>query len=308
MTDALPPLGALRAFEASARHLSMTRAAEELRVTPGAVSLQIKELEATLGVPLFVRRTRSLALTPQGSAYFTAIRPAFRIIREATAEILAAARTPVLTISCTPTFAAQWLVPRLAQFEALAPGVDVRISATNRIADFVRDGVDMAVRHGPGRYEGLVSERLLDDDLIPVCSPALLERAGGLATPPDLARVTLLHDVGRHDWRLWLKAAGATGADAARGPVFTDSNGAIEAAKAGHGIALVRQPFVERELAEGSLIAPFPHRLASNLAYFLVYPQTALDRPLAATFRTWLLTEAGRLASPQAKTAKQGVA
>ncbi|MCH8685976.1 transcriptional regulator GcvA [Pedomonas mirosovicensis] len=288
----LPPLGALRAFEAAARHLSMKQAAEELRVTPGAVSLQIKELEATLGVPLFIRRTRSLALTPQGSTYFTALRPAFRLIRESTAEIIASARAPVLTVGCTPTFAAQWLMPRLARFETQAPEVDVRISATNRIADFSRDGIDIAVRHGFGQYDGLASERLLNDDLTPVCSPALLGRIGDLASPDDLARTALLHDASRRDWQLWLKAAGAACVDGSRGPVFVDSNGAIEAAKAGHGVALARLSFVERELAEGSLIAPFPQRITSDLAYYLVYPAGALDRPHVASFRTWLLAEA----------------
>lgn len=292
MIQPLPPLGALRAFEAAARHLSMKRAAEELHVTPGAVSLQVKELETTLGVSLFVRRTRSLELTPQGSRYFHALRPAFRLIRESTAEIIASTRTPVLTVGCTPTFAAQWLMPRLCRFETQAPDVDVRISATNRIADFGRDGIDIAVRHGFGRYDGLVSERLLNDTLTAVCSPALPGRIGGLASPDDLARTALLHDASRRDWQLWLKAAGAAGVDSARGPVFVDSNGAIEAAKAGHGVALARQSFVERELAEGSLIAPFPQRITSDLAFYLVYPATALDQPHIAAFRHWLLDEA----------------
>lgn len=294
MANALPPLNGLRAFEASARHLSMTLAARELHVTPGAVSLQVKELEAVLGVPLFVRRPRSLELTPQGMAYFAAVRSAFRQIREATADIAARARLSVLTISCTPTFAAQWLMPRLARFEAQVPGIDVRISATSRIADFARDGIDVAIRHGSGRYVGLVSERLIDDELTPVCSPALLEKVGGLATPADLARVTLLHDEHRHDWRLWLQVAGASGVDASNGHVFSDSNGAIEAAKAGHGVALVRLPFVEHELAQGSLVAPFSQRIGSDIAYHLVYPATALDRPHVAAFRTWIFAEAGR--------------
>jgi LysR family transcriptional regulator, glycine cleavage system transcriptional activator len=298
MNERLPPLGGLRAFEATARLGSATAAAAELHVTPGAVSLQVRELEAALGLPLFVRRPRKLTLTAEGAQYFASLRAAFRLMREATAELTARRRGAVLTLSCTPGFAVQWLLPRLARFEAAAPSVDLRIGATNRVLDFTRDGVDVAIRHGLGRDEGLVCKRLLDDALVPVCRPDVAARAGGLRAPSDLRAVPLLHDEHPDDWRLWLEAAGADGVDAARGAVFADGNGAIEAAKAGLGVALVRPSLVARELAEGALIAPFPQGIASALAYHLVYPPAARDRPALAAFRDWIIAEARGGAAP----------
>lgn len=291
MATSLPSLASLRAFEATARHSSVTKAAQELNVTPGAVSLQVRELEQTLGVTLFERRPRQLVLTEDGSTYFATLRRAFRMMREATEELTASKRAPVLTVSCTPTFAAQWLVPRIGAFELQVPGIDVRISTTNRLTDFNSDGVDIAIRHGLGRYDGLVSERLIDDDPVPVLHPALRAR-NPLDMPGDLAAHVLLHDVHRQDWRLWLDAAGADGVDAGRGPVFVNSNGAIEAAKAGDGVALVRLSLVTRELAEGVLKAPFPEGVMTGLAYHLVYPPAALDRPPVTSFRAWIIEQA----------------
>ncbi|HEV7246415.1 MAG TPA: transcriptional regulator GcvA [Shinella sp.] len=291
MNGRLPSLSGLRAFEAAARHLSVTLAAGELNVTPGAVSLQIRDLEQSLSVRLFDRLPRQLRLTEDGEGYFKAMRSAFRLMREATDELLARARPTTLSISCTPTFAAQWLVPRLPNFEERLPGVDIRISASNRLVDFVRDGVDIAIRHGFGRYEGLVSERLLDDNLVPVIAPALRETQP-LDEPADLANHILIHDVHRQDWRLWLEAMGVTGIDAMRGPVFTDSNGAIEAAKAGDGVALVRLSLVAREIQERRLVAPFSRGVSTGLAYYIVYPPGALDRPAVTALRQWLTDEA----------------
>ncbi len=291
MNGRLPSLSGLRAFEAAARHLSVTLAAGELNVTPGAVSLQIRDLEQSLSVRLFDRLPRQLRLTEDGEGYFKAMRSAFRLMREATDELLARARPTTLSISCTPTFAAQWLVPRLPNFEERLPGIDIRISASNRLVDFVRDGVDIAIRHGFGRYEGLVSERLLDDNLVPVIAPALRETQP-LDEPADLANHVLIHDVHRQDWRLWLEAMGVTGIDAMRGPVFTDSNGAIEAAKAGDGVALVRLSLVAREIQERRLVAPFSRGVSTGLAYYIVYPPGALDRPAVTALRQWLTDEA----------------
>lgn len=291
MSGRLPSLSGLRAFEAAARHLSVTLAAGELNVTPGAVSLQIRDLEQSLGVRLFDRLPRRLRLTEDGEGYFKAMRSAFRLMREATEELLARARPATLSISCTPTFAAQWLVPRLPNFEERMPGVDIRISASNRLVDFVRDGVDIAIRHGFGRYEGLVSERLLDDDLVPVIAPALRETRP-LDTPDDLINHVLIHDVHRQDWRLWLEAMGVSEIDAMRGPVFTDSNGAIEAAKAGDGVGLVRLSLVAREIQERRLVAPFSRGVSTGLAYYIVYPPGALDRPAVTALRQWLIDEA----------------
>ncbi|HWU62313.1 MAG TPA: transcriptional regulator GcvA [Ensifer sp.] len=286
-----PPLVSLRAFEATARHLSMSLAAEELFVTPGAVSLQIKELETAIGLKLFVRKPRALELTPEGQAYFASLTVAFRMMREATEALRKTARGGAMTISCTSTIAVQWLVPKMARFEAEHPGLDVRISISHRLIDFGRDAVDLAIRHGLGRYEGLAAERLLDDELTPVAAPAL---AAGLSSIEALSGLTLLHDESRDDWRLWLAAVGAANVSAARGPIFTGSNGAIDAAKAGHGVALARRSLVARELDAGTLVAPFPQGVANALAYFLVYPPKALARPEVETLRRFLLREAGR--------------
>ncbi|MFS8111309.1 transcriptional regulator GcvA [Rhizobium jaguaris] len=292
MMDQLPSLSALRAFEASARHLSMTTAARELHVTPGAVSLQVRDLETALGVRLFDRRARGLALTADGADYFATLRTAFRLVREATAALTMRTRDTVLTVTCTAGFATHWLVPRLMRFEQAHPEIDLRISASHRMMDFQRDGIDIAIRHGLGGYEGLASERLLDDEYVPVCTPELAASLGPSPAADALAGLTLIHDVYRRDWQLWLQAAGATKVDAMRGPIFTDGTGAYHAMKAGLGIALMRRSFIEKELADGSIVAPFPIGLASTLAYHLVYPPTALERPAVAAFRAWLLSEA----------------
>ncbi len=301
MTPSLPPLAGLRAFEATARHLSMTLAAQELNVTPGAVSLQVKELETALGLRLFERKPRSLALTAEGAAYHAAIRTAFRLMRDATAELTAGLRRPELTLSCTPTFAVQWLVPRLPRFEAAAPGIDVRIGVTNRLVDFAQDRVDVAVRHGLGAYEGLCAERLIDDELVPVCSPDYLHAAPPVRHPADLAAGPagdpaahrLLHDEHRGDWALWFRAAGVPDAGADHGPVFADGNGVMEAAKAGLGIALVRDRFAADDLAAGRLVVLFDQRLSNGLAYHLVYPGGAEEKPAVAAFLRWIRVEAG---------------
>jgi LysR family glycine cleavage system transcriptional activator len=296
--DQLPSLSALRAFEASARHLSMTLAANELHVTPGAVSLQIRDLEASLGVRLFERRARSLALTSEGAEYFATMRTAFRLIREATAALAMRARDTVLTLTCTAGFATHWLVPRLRRFEEAHPDIDLRISASYRMMDFQRDGIDIAIRHGLGGYEGLASERFLDDEYVPVCTPDMAAALGPSPAVDDLAGLTLIHDVYRRDWELWLKAVGATRVDAMHGPVFTDGMGAYHAMKASLGIALMRRSFVEQELAEGTLVAPFPTGFASALAYHLVYQPGALERPAVAALRAWLLSEVSRTTPP----------
>ncbi len=218
MAPLLPPLVSLRAFEAAARHMSMSLAAEELCVTPGAVSLQIKELEAALGLKLFVRKPRALELTVEGQTYFASLKVAFRMLREATEVVRQTTRARVITVSCTSTIAVQWLVPKLARFEAENPGLDVRISISHRLVDFARDAVDLAIRHGLGRYDGLISERLLDDELTPVAAPAV---AAGLSSVEALSGLTLLHDETRDDWRLWLAAVGAERVEASGGPIFT---------------------------------------------------------------------------------------
>lgn len=293
MSDPLPSLSALRAFEATARHLSMTLAAHELHVTPGAVSLQIRELEATLGLRLFVRHARSLALTEAGADYFQSLRTAFMMMREATLALKARLRPDVITLSCTTGFATQWLLPRLHALETAHPNLDLRIGTTARLVDFSRDNVDLAVRHGLGHYPGLISERLLDDELRVVSSPALADRLGAQPHPSALAGQTLIHDVSRDDWRLWLQAAGADNVDWTKGPVIAaDSNGALEAARAGLGFALVGHGFAEQDLQDGRLVCPFAQGLKSHFAYYLVYPSRALEKPATRNLRLWLLQQA----------------
>ena len=269
----------------------MTLAANELHVTPGAISLQVRDLESALGVRLFERRTRSLALTSDGAEYFATMRTAFRLIREATAALTMRSKDTVLTVTCTAGFVTHWLVPRLRRFEEAHPDIDLRISASHRLMDFQRDGIDIAIRHGLGGYEGLASERLLDDEYVPVCTPEIATSLGRSPLADGLADLTLIHDVYRRDWELWLLAAGAVRVDATRGPVFTDGTGAYQAMKAGLGIALMRRSFVEQELAEGTLVAPFPIGFASAFAYHLVYPPGALERPAIAALRSWLFSE-----------------
>jgi LysR family transcriptional regulator, glycine cleavage system transcriptional activator len=290
----LPPLNALRAFEATARHLSMTRAAGELHVTPGAISLQIRELETALGLPLFLRRPRALVLTPEGMVYATRVQAAFALIREATAEVTVQRRAATLSVTCTASVAAQWLLPRLAAFQAEMPGVDIQINSSNRLFDLERDGIDLAIRHGTGRYDGLSSVLWMDDALLPVLSPELVRRAGAIEHVADLADIPLLHDENTDDWRKWLSEMAAEGIDAGRGAVFSGGNGAIEAALAGLGAALVRHAFVEREIAAGRLVAPFRHTITQSFAYYLVSPFAALRRPEVVAFRDWLLREVGR--------------
>ncbi len=295
MTSKLPPLHALHCFECVSRHLSVKHAAEELHVTPAAVSQQIGKLEESLGVILFVRSTRKLSLSEAGMSYFLGIRSAFRQIEEATARLTATAAEPVVTLSCTAVFAMQYLLPRLPRFHAAHPGIDVRISTTHRLADFVHDGVDIAVRHGLGRYPGLNAELLIDDALYPVCSPRLLPSRRRLKSGEELGAYTLLHDVQKDDWALWLKSMSATGVDSSKGPIFDDSNTMIEAAVAGHGIGLARKSLVSLQLSDGRLLMPFKTAIRAPFAYYLVYPADTPLRREAMQFRLWLLEEVERL-------------
>lgn len=292
MSTTLPSLKGLQAFEAAARYRSVTLAANELSVTPGAISLLIRDLEARLDVQLFVRRPRNIQLTTEGERYYGSLKTAFLMMKEATAEITARSRISVLTLSCTPTFAAQWLMPRLPAFQEANPRLDVRISVTNRLIDFFKENVDIAIRHGSGHYEGLESLKLIDDSTLPVCAPGLIEKGGFLREVGDLKSFPLLHDENRNEWRRWLKTAGAEDVDASGGTVFIDSNGALDAAKAGYGVALTRRSLVTKELLEGTLLVPFEKEMSSALAYYLVYPQRMLDNPDVVTLRDWMLSQA----------------
>ncbi|MDH1701751.1 transcriptional regulator GcvA [Comamonas terrigena] len=285
----LPPLSTVRSFEATARHGSAARAAEELHVTPGAISQQLRKLEDFVGQRLFERQARGLVLTDAGRVLLAGCQEALAALQRATAQLRH--QRQVLLVSCTPVFAAQWLVPRLQDFLQSAPEVDVHVSTTARLVDLAAEGVHFAVRHGLGRYAGLQARRLLDDDLQPVCSPLWVAHRP-TAQAADITAAGLLHDGQRDDWQLWARAAGRLQLDTSQGIVFVDSNAAIEAALAGRGVALARRSMVVNELEQGRLLALQVPPLVTPLAYYLVFREPTLTQPAARRFHDWLLAQA----------------
>jgi LysR family glycine cleavage system transcriptional activator len=296
MSDALPPLNALRVFSAAARHLSFTRAAQELHVTQTAVSHQMRILEQHLGLPLFLRLPRRLALTPEGQAYARELGHVFERVAEATAALSATPGRELLSVTTTQSLAARWLTPRLGRFIERHPDTDLRLVSTERFVDFAREPIDVGVRFGYGRYAGLRSEKLLDDELFPVCSPSLLgkSRGAGRKRTLDLRRCVLLHDDSADGWRRWLRACGIGGVDVVRGHTFTDVNLTLQAAADGHGVAMGRRVLVARELASGQLVRPFAESIPCEQAYYLVTSEHAADLPKVRRFRAWLLDEIAR--------------
>lgn len=292
MPRRLPSLNALKAFEAAARHGSFTRAAEELCVTQGAVSHQVKALESELGLMLFRRERQRLAITEAGRTYLETVRDAFDRLAAGTERLLQRQGAGSLTVSTSPNFAAKWLVHRLARFAEAHPGIELRIGATVQHVDFARDDVDLAIRHGDGNWPGLHVIRLCVERLFPVCSPALLRGRAGLRRPADLARHTLLHLNDRQDWAKWFEAAGIDGIDLTRGPVVNQANLAIDAAIDGQGVALARTALVAWDLLAGRLACPFGPALAVPYAYWIVCPKATAAQPKIAAFRDWLLAEA----------------
>jgi LysR family transcriptional regulator, glycine cleavage system transcriptional activator len=289
MNRPLPPLNALRAFEATARHLSVKNAADELCVTPGAVSQMLKALERHLGVALFHRANRGIFLTSVGQDYLPAIRNAFRQISEATRRVAAAADSGILTVSATPSFAAAWLVPRLKSFQDTHPGIDLQVTASKALVDFDRDGVDVAVRHGLGGYPGLLSERIFAVELVPVAAPSLVARLGVPAGPADLTRWPQVHDAERKDWHLWFEAQGIDEIGPPRGAAFDDPSLLLRAVLAGQGAGLLPTAMVALDLAAGRLAKLADIVWPEAYAYYLVYPPAARDRPKVAAFRAWIL-------------------
>ncbi|MFJ3048164.1 transcriptional regulator GcvA [Herbaspirillum chlorophenolicum] len=280
----LPSLNALRAFEASARHQSFTLAAQELNVTPGAVSHQVKALEDVLGLPLFERLPSQLRLTDAGRRYLDAVGDAFDRIEGATANLHARPDRRRLSISTSPNFAAKWLVPRLGAFAAQYPELDLRLAQSERQVNFIREEIDLAIRYGEGPWPGLSCMRLGDEFLLPVCAPSFQ----GLQSIADMAGVALLHVNDRQPWRDWLAAHGGQMEDKA-GIVFNQESAAVDAAIAGQGVALARSSLVAQALQQRQLIAPVPLVLPLLQAYWLVYPQSGdLDGNVTA-FSNWLL-------------------
>ena len=298
MSRRLPPLNSLRVFEAVARHLSITRAADELSVTPAAVSHQVKTLEDHLGVSLFHRVNRNLLLTDAGQACLPGIREGFERLSAAIQEIDNLGEAGILSVSVAPSFAAKWLVPRLDSFAAQHPDIDVRVSASMQLMDFERDNVDLAIRYGAGRYPNLEVERLLKEEVFPVCSPKLLESDEPLSSPEALRHHTLLHDDSPEDdiscptWPMWLKAAGMKDVDGSRGPRFNQSSLVIEAAVLGRGVAMAKAHLAAADLAEGRLVKPFKGAMPVDFAYYIVCPEAKLKLRKVSVFRDWLREQA----------------
>jgi LysR family glycine cleavage system transcriptional activator len=293
-------LNGLRAFEAAARHLSFTQAAAELNVTQTAISHQIKRLEDELGIRLFVRNNRSLALTPQARDYLPLVRAAFDDLRLATERLVRKTNGKVLTVSTIASLAAKWLLPRLSTFQAAHPDIDVRITTSTGLVDFRRDDVDAAIRYGRGHWPGVHAEWLMADELFPVCSPALLQGNKPLHTPEDLAHHTLLHTSGGYDddWRLWLTAAGLPAAISKQsGLSFDLIFMTLQAAIDGFGIALGRTSYVQDDIAKGRLVVPFKIALPSDAGFYLVSPEGRTDLPKLRAFRQWLKTSLNAVAA-----------
>jgi len=293
----LPSLSALRAFEAAARHLSFTRAAEELFVTQAAISHQVRALEEEVGCSLFVRLPRRVALSEEGRVLAEAATEAFARITTGMEALSHAGTSGVVSVSVSPSMAVRWLVPRLEDFREHHPEIDVRFSANDRLIDPVREGVDLCIRYGTGRYPGLETTLLMTDEVFPVCSPALLQRQP-LETPDDLQDHVLLHDdmmkhdAARPDWPKWFEAMGVRGLDPREGLHFSHANMALDAALAGQGVALGRSTLVNDDVAAGRLVRPFAKGYISGFSYYLAVPKGAVLGARIQAFKDWLLGQA----------------
>lgn len=288
----LPPLNALRAFAAVGRHLNLAAAAAELHVTPSALSHQIRTLEDRLGVPLFVREARGLALTEAGRTILPGITDAFALLAQTVQLLKPEEDTHELHVSMLSTFAMRWFIPRLSRFQQAHPETEVRIATAVGLVDFEREDFDCAIRFGDGHWDDLHADLLFPEQLVPVCSPTLATKENPLDSPADLKHHTLLHaQLRADDWRLWLHAAGIDDADAEHGPVFETRNFAIQAAIDGLGVAVVDPHLVAEELKRGRLIQPFAELPISRGAYYLVYPHRIAGTERFKAFRSWLLSE-----------------
>jgi LysR family transcriptional regulator, glycine cleavage system transcriptional activator len=294
MTARLPSLNGLRAFEAAARHLSFTQAASELNVTQTAISHQIRRLEEELGIRLFIRKNRALALTPKARDYLPGVRAAFNDLRLATDRLLRKHDDHVLTVSTLASLAAKWLLPRLTAFQEAHPGIDVRITTSTALVDFRAGDVDAAIRYGRGNWQGLRAEWLMADDFFPVCSPALLNGKRPLKCPEDLRDHVLLHtSTNGDDWRQWLTAAGLP-SDISKQPGITFDLilMTVQAAIDGIGVAMGRTSYVQDDIAKGRLVVPFKIALPVDAGFYLVSPEGVAEPPKLGAFRQWLIASA----------------
>jgi LysR family transcriptional regulator, glycine cleavage system transcriptional activator len=297
---AMPPLNALRAFEAAARHLSLTKAAAELNVSPGAISHQIRGLEALLGVALFERRVRAVVLTASGERLYPGLQTGFLHIREAVSGLQELDRERVLVVSTSPGLTAKWLAARLYRFAAAHPEIDLRISSTLNNANFSTDGVDLAIRHmldDPPPDPALDIEKLISLSLVPVCSPKLIESLGPLDKPELLAHAPLIHDdtllprARVPTWTDWFAAAGLDHIEIARGLSFNSAEHALDAASEGAGVLLVANILAYDLVCSGRLIIPVPLVLPAGHAYHLVRPRRARERAAVRAFIDWVKGE-----------------
>jgi LysR family glycine cleavage system transcriptional activator len=292
MSRRLPALNALKAFEAAARHESFTRAAEELFVTQGAVSHQVKALEEELGLKLFHRERQRLVITESGREYLAVIRDALDRIAVGTERLMQRQTSGTLTISTSPDFAAKWLVHRLGRFAEAHPDIGLRVSADMHHVDFAREDVDLAVRHGDGNWAGLHVERLAAEQLFPVCSPKLLGGRTRLRSPADVLKIPIIHLATRKDWAKWLEAAGVSGVDLSQGLVLNRASMLIDAAVDGQGIVLARTTLSAWDILNGRLVRPFATSLRISNNYWIVCPQATAMLPKIKKARDWMLAEA----------------
>ncbi len=301
----LPPLNSLRAFESSGRHLSFSKAADELNVTPGAISQQIRTLEEFLDIKLFKRRNRTIVLTDAGQLCLPLISDGFASLSDAVQSVRKLSGDGPLTISSAPTFVSKWLIPRLCKFHALYPDIDVRIDASTRLVDFVYDDIDVGIRFGIEKFPELESIFLYSFDLIPVCSPGLVNQGTGLRQLSDIRHQTLLHgefdefDPSWPDWTMWLAAASVEGVDASHGIFFNQNEMMIEAALEGQGIALVSSVAAAGDIEAGRLVQPFETRLPVRLSYHFVTSKQKSASKKVVAFRQWLLGESAYLRDNQ---------
>lgn len=298
MSRRLPPLNSIRAFEAAARHLSFTKASQELFVTQGAISRHIAALETELETRLFDRRHRAVELTAKGAVYYRAVRDAFDRIHDATRHIAAVPDARTLRIKLPPTIAIRWVVPRLARFHALDHTIDVQITTSHNTVDFNREEVDVAIHSGPEPPPGVVAKRLFGETILPVCNPGLVAGKRRLRKAADLAKHVLLCSLHRpEDWPLWLAAARVRGLDGNSGLKFENSGLVYQAALDSLGVAMAQRRFVADDLASGRLVAPFDLETSTRGAYFLIYPNQAPQPRKIKLFESWILAEAARAAS-----------
>jgi LysR family glycine cleavage system transcriptional activator len=304
MASRLPPLGALQAFVAVARHLSFSKAAGELHVTPAAITHQVHNLERNLGTRLLQRNTRYVTLTRTGEACLPELVQALEMLRSAVSNARAVTDRTVLNVSVAPAFASKLLLPRLPEFSELHPDIDIRVSATTQLVDLTDGDTDLAIRFGPGKYKGTYVERLLAESVIPMCAPSLLSKGNGIQAPADLQHHKLIHDLSivapevQPDWRTWLVRAGAAGVDPTRGLRFSLADLALQAAINGFGVVLGRKTLARHDLKSKRLVLPFELELPVSFSYFVVIPTSRFKDQTVGKFRDWLMSTASEVDGP----------